>query len=292
VNCTLTLLQSRIRVDNGGANAHAYPEQPIASDSRFCYNFAATESIATSTAQNDSGMFEVNFRDERYLPFEGAGVISQWQLSMPAGCNAFDFETITDLVLNIRYTARDGGDALRTAARSAAILPPRLAQPAPQSGPTPPQQANLQRGFSLRHEYPTEWYRFMQPPTAGGATAGTRMQINLSGDRFPFQYRGKTITITQVDLFVLSGSSSPGTLQAFSIYAPNSSGSAPSPVTLSGVDDPSGAPHFAISNPPAPSPAAQGGPNCWILQYPGDLSQAAMTDIFLICTFTANRQAA
>jgi hypothetical protein len=35
------------------------------------------QSIATSHAQNDSGMFELNFRDERYLPFEGAGAISR-----------------------------------------------------------------------------------------------------------------------------------------------------------------------------------------------------------------------
>jgi hypothetical protein len=287
VNCTLTLLQSRIRMNNKGANANAYPEQAIASDSRFCYNFAATESIATSTAQNDSGMFEVNFRDERYLPFEGAGAISQWKLSMPPDCNAFDFETITDLILNVRYSARDGGDALRAAARSAAILPPRLAQPAPQSGPQYPQQVNLQRGFSLRHEYPTEWYKFVLPPTAGAANPGTSMQIILSSDRFPFQYRGKTITITKADLFIVFGDSSPGTLEAFSLYAPNLSGSTPSPAALSGVDDPAAAPHFAISNPPAPSPATQGGPNCWILQYAGDLSQLAILDMFLICTFTA-----
>jgi Tc toxin complex TcA C-terminal TcB-binding domain/Neuraminidase-like domain/Salmonella virulence plasmid 28.1kDa A protein len=288
VNCTLTLLQSRIRMDNAGANVHAYPEQPIGSDPRFCYNFAATESIATSTAQNDSGMFEVNFRDERYLPFEGAGIISQWKLCMPADCNAFDFETITDLVLNIRYTARDGGDGLRTAAKSAAILPPRLAQPAPQSETQSPQQVNLQRGFSLRHEYPTEWYKFMQPPVVGSTNPGTSMQINLSSDRFPFQYRGKKIIITRADLFVLFSDSTPTSLQAFSLYAPNPSGFAPSPVALSGVDNPSGAPHFAISNPPVPSPATQGGPNCWILQYPGDLSQLAIADMFLVCSFIAS----
>jgi hypothetical protein len=49
VNCTLTLLQSKIRVDTKGASASSYPEKPIGADSRFCYNFAATESIATST---------------------------------------------------------------------------------------------------------------------------------------------------------------------------------------------------------------------------------------------------
>jgi hypothetical protein len=48
-------------------------------DSRFVDNFSAVESIATSHAQNDSGMFELNFRDDRFLPFEGAGVISRWR---------------------------------------------------------------------------------------------------------------------------------------------------------------------------------------------------------------------
>jgi Tc toxin complex TcA C-terminal TcB-binding domain len=81
VNCTLTLLQSKIRLTN--RKPSPYAEKPVGSDDRFSYNCSVTESIATSTAQNDSGLFEVNFRDERYLPFEGAGLISQWQLSMP-----------------------------------------------------------------------------------------------------------------------------------------------------------------------------------------------------------------
>ena len=40
------------------------------------------QSIATSNAQNDAGVFELNFRDERYLPFEGAGAISDWSLEL------------------------------------------------------------------------------------------------------------------------------------------------------------------------------------------------------------------
>jgi len=41
------------------------------------------ELIATSDGQNDSGLFEKNFNDERYLPFEGQGVFSQWSLELP-----------------------------------------------------------------------------------------------------------------------------------------------------------------------------------------------------------------
>jgi hypothetical protein len=31
---------------------------------------------SNSTAQNEAGVFELSFRDERYMPFEGLGVIS------------------------------------------------------------------------------------------------------------------------------------------------------------------------------------------------------------------------
>ena len=38
--------------------------------------------IFTSNAQNDSGVLNYSFNDERYLPFEGAGVHSEWQLKL------------------------------------------------------------------------------------------------------------------------------------------------------------------------------------------------------------------
>jgi hypothetical protein len=290
VNCTLTLQQSRIRFNNiGGNSANTYAEQPVASDPRFFYTFSATESIATSTAQNDSGMFEVNFRDERYLPFEGSGVISQWLLCMPPDCNAFDFDTITDLILNLRYTARNGGAALLKAAKQAAVLPPRLAQSSgAKQPPSFPNQTNLQRCFSLRHEYPSEWYKLLQPaaPAPAGTTPTSTMQINLSNDRFPFEYRAKHITITQADLFVVPDDSniSLGTT-SFSLSPANLLTS----VTLtSGPDYLGAAQHFVTTAPPPDSPATPGGPNAWVLQYAGDLSTAALADIYLVVQYSTS----
>jgi hypothetical protein len=123
VNCTLTLLKSSIRLKSSPAGSEGNYSRDIDSDDpRFVDNFGAVESICTSHAQNDSGMFELSFRDERYLPFEGAGAISTWRIEMPKDCNAFDFETISDLVLNLNYTARDGGKRLQDAARKALEL--------------------------------------------------------------------------------------------------------------------------------------------------------------------------
>ena len=82
--------------------------------------YAATEAIATSSGQNDSGLFELSFRDERYLPFEFAGAVSRWRIELPPETNFFDLDTLSDVVLHLNYTAREGGDALAAAAAEAA----------------------------------------------------------------------------------------------------------------------------------------------------------------------------
>ena len=61
--------------------------------------------------------------DDRDLPFEGAGAISEWRLELSGkwkdtSGNAveypqLDFGTISDGVLHIRYTAREGGELLK-----------------------------------------------------------------------------------------------------------------------------------------------------------------------------------
>jgi len=59
----------------------------------------------------------LNFRDERYLPFEGWGVVSEIQLELVSAIETFDRDSIEDVVLQIQYTARDGGKLLADAAK-------------------------------------------------------------------------------------------------------------------------------------------------------------------------------
>jgi len=63
------------------------------------------EKIAVSKGVDDSGVFALDFSDPRYLPFEGTGVASDWYLEMPLECNHFSLDTITDIILCIKYTA-------------------------------------------------------------------------------------------------------------------------------------------------------------------------------------------
>jgi peptidoglycan hydrolase-like protein with peptidoglycan-binding domain len=183
VNCTLTLLSDKTRVASviGGG----YGETQDGDDPRFVARFAPLQSIATSHGQNDSGTFELSFRDERYLPFEGAGVISRWRIEMLPDCNAFDLDTVSDVVLHLSYTARDGGEILRNAARKA--LKDLLADD---------QNAPRARLISLKHEAPTRWYRFLHP------TGGASLELDLVQERFPFQLRGTKLTIDELRLFL------------------------------------------------------------------------------------------
>jgi hypothetical protein len=175
INCKLTLLSNKTRINSNAQRP--YPEEE--EDNRFVTNFAAMQSIATSHAQNDSGMFELNFRDERYLPFEGAGAISRWRIEMDKNCNAFDFNTISDIIIKLNYTSREGGELLRQKAKDA---PKQI-----QSEPSP-------RLFSMKHEFPNEWYAFLTTQT---------LEFKLAQERFPFQLRGKEITVNKMELFLL-----------------------------------------------------------------------------------------
>ena len=81
VPCTLTLLRHSVR--KSSSSSGNYARDTDNDDSRFVDSFGAIQSIVTSSAQNDSGLFETNLRDDRYLPFEGAGAISGWRIQLP-----------------------------------------------------------------------------------------------------------------------------------------------------------------------------------------------------------------
>jgi hypothetical protein len=77
-------------------------------------NPRANQQIGLSTGVDDHGMFQLDFGDERYFPFEGTGAISRWTLSFPhheAEDQQAMLDTLTDVILHIRYLAVDGGKA-------------------------------------------------------------------------------------------------------------------------------------------------------------------------------------
>lgn len=165
ISCKLTHVKSVIRT-SPLLKSGKYPRQANA-DERFVDIYGNVQSIVTSGASNDSGMFETNLRDERYLPFEGTGAVSTWELELPR-IRQFDYSTISDVVMHVRYTAREGGAQLRNHANDRFVLS--------HAG------AGFVRLFSLRHEFATEWARFK---AEGAATQG-RLAVAVKSLHFPF----------------------------------------------------------------------------------------------------------
>jgi hypothetical protein len=150
------------------------------------------ESIATSSAQNDSGVFELNFRDERYMPFEYKGAVSEWTLELSDIVKQFDFNSISDVIMHMQYTAKEAGSSFAGDVRTAF-------------------KANLNASFSadqgiyyainLKHDMPNQWHELK---TSGSAT------VKIPKNRLPYYVQALLPALSDVSVFaytdVINGS--------------------------------------------------------------------------------------
>ncbi len=174
VSATLELTGSRCEVNPG----EGYRPLPAQHSTR----------IATSRAQNDAGVFELSFNDARYLPFEGAGAISDWSLRLPRTFRTFDYQAIDDVLVHVAYTARHD-EMLRDAkmadaeelSRAVAL---RLGSQA------------FMRIISFRHELGPVLRRLLDSP------AGTPIPFTLKPEHLPYYMRGLPLSVTSATLYV------------------------------------------------------------------------------------------
>jgi hypothetical protein len=185
VNATLRLLKNMVRINTSGATPstayeHNNNNGVFTDDPRFRQSNVRITAIATSSAQNDSGMFELNFRDERYLPFEGAGAISSWQIELMEDVvlRSFSYATISDVILHIHYTSREDDDLRKGAIDHLHAVISGQEQQLPQW-----------RIFDLLHEFPTEWYAMLHPATGGNQT----LSLAITRRHFPFLAQDQVI---------------------------------------------------------------------------------------------------
>ena len=172
VGARLTLTSSKVRKEAvDGLNAlNDLPYQ------------VPTASIATSNAQNDSGTFEINFRDEKYLPFEGAGAVdSDWTLELPSVMRSFDYDTISDVIMHISYTSKE--DNLFRELVESRIVEKLESFAADEEG--------LYRLISLKHEFPNEFHKLLHPSSNGTQTAAFKIKQN----HFPYFLSDKKIDL-------------------------------------------------------------------------------------------------
>jgi hypothetical protein len=190
LNCTLTLQKSSIRISSDPGEQYA---RHGSDDPRFNDYYGTAQSIVTSNAQADSGLFDPSARDERYVPFERAGIAgSQWQLTLPADVRQFDFDTISDVILDVRYTAREGGDGLRAAAVQ--NLQAKIAKA---------QTIGSVQLFSIRQEFPAPWAMFQNVTIDGTTNLTAGLSLTLLPQHYPFWAQGVvgSAPVKAVELF-------------------------------------------------------------------------------------------
>jgi len=195
LNCTLRLLEHKYRTSAIAMRKSDYPEQTDQTDDRFSTVNVPISSIAVSSMEDESGVFELNFHDERYLPFEGAGTISKWRLELPDKFRQFDYDTITDVVMRLRYTSVDGGDKLKAPAAGSV-------QDYIKSVEELSRDEGLFAVFDLKNDFPNEWHAASNP--AAGVTERV-LTIGKLNEKLPIFTKGrdpKKIAAKNIYLFV------------------------------------------------------------------------------------------
>jgi hypothetical protein len=125
------------------------------------------QQVALSTGVSDSGLFQVNYSDERYLPFEGTGAVSTWRLEINGVNGALHRQTLSDVIMTVQYTARPGGSGFEDNVKNTLS------------------RASSERAWllNLAADYSDAWQAFMSDPAAGISFSVERRNLPGAADR-------------------------------------------------------------------------------------------------------------
>jgi hypothetical protein len=208
INATLRLLNNSIRINTSGSvYEHNQEDGILQDDDRFQTAAVPAAVIATSSAQNDSGVFELNFRDERYLPFEGAGVISTWKLELNGkyvnpetekliDISQLDYNLISDVLMHVKYTAKEEAglfkarcfdhlDKFRKMLTGNTIAP-------------------FIKPFSLKSDFPGEFHRLLN-----GTNNDQTAELIVTPNHFSWLAASGNVKATKVEVFIKNKNNSP-----------------------------------------------------------------------------------
>lgn len=201
ISATLRLLSNHIRTNTtlGDGYAHAQEDGVWLEDTRFVQQRTPISAIAASRGQQDSGMFQLNFEDSRYLPFEGAGAISDWKLELfnddsedfGKALRQFDYSTISDVVITVKYTAREDAGIFK----SEAITHLRNFFANDEDLEASP----ATRIINLKQSFPTGWHKMINPADPAD---GNVLQFGLKPAHFPYRENGKQLKVNSLELFL------------------------------------------------------------------------------------------
>lgn len=252
VNCTLELSDSRIRREPGrGRDLWEADAQDAV------VPFPPVRRMATSHGRMDAGLFQLRFDDERFLPFEGAGAVSKWTLSLPQENNQFDLQTVSDVIMHVQYTARrDEGSG---ESGEAPVLPEVNSE-------------TTVRLFSLRQDFPDQWAAL-----TGGSHSGAALELALSRDQLPYVLasREEAPQVSKIECVVQTRQEKFTT--TLTVTPPDGAEVLKIPVEGPGAGSFGQAPHGA-KEPQGANPPFEG---TWVLQF-SDLSPAPANVYLLV----------
>lgn len=137
----------------------------VSTNIKIRMNNGTPEEFITSTAINDSGVFEANFSQAKYLPFEYMGIGdegNECELFLDKN-SEYDISTIADVVLHINYLAESNDDI---------------------ESITNIQNTPVNNGYllmSLKHDFPNQWQE---------ALHGINLTIpTLKPEMIPYKFR-------------------------------------------------------------------------------------------------------
>ena len=179
---------------NCGPDPKSLPQDPYVVHSH--HTSSSHMAIATSTGNADSGLFDPSLEQGRYLPFEFAGAASKWRITLPAQNNAFSLDTLSDVVLHLTYTSREGGQELKQATEAATSA--RTA-------------GDGLRFIDLKHDMAEAWHgAFGSQAFYGDCDPCTELKLAFTKNMFPYtpggQYRDIWVTKIQIFMEVIEGS--------------------------------------------------------------------------------------
>lgn len=259
LSCTLTLTRSYWRRSAGGG-LEEFPGAP-------------GQRLATSSAHQDGGLFQMEFRDERYLPFEGDGAVSEWMLRLsPPSLAQFDYGAISDVILHLNYTARSGEDQMvGSQTFRDQVTGDLLAALREQAGP----DSGLPLLLSVKQQWPDEWRRL--------SASSPTLQLQAGPERFPFFSRNRIGNIASVDVYVAPkpGTELPtGTVGLLSMTLGDTPPTNPAANHNLAVD-------AATELPKASFTYAGFSPGAWQLTLPAPVASAdSLDDVFLLCRYS------
>jgi hypothetical protein len=174
VNATLTQLSNKV-VMEADPKAVAYlldPKQSAPPSIR--QDWRPSQQVALSRpddGEKNNGMFwSPRYDYDRYLPFEGTGAVSRWRLELSGRPGSYDLSKLSDVIIDLKYTALPGGDAFAASVKG--LLKP----------------VDSLRAFHLATDFPEQWAGFVQG-------SSDTLQLQLVASQFPGMASSRIPTI-------------------------------------------------------------------------------------------------